>query len=96
MIEDDPVTFTHEGTEYRGTIGGINRRRPLEVGGFQEEPEIVLAVNVKNSQGGNLFGQDRPKVGDRITIGVKTYRIDRTELDSFEESLQMDLRSEHK
>jgi hypothetical protein len=96
MIEEDPVTFQFNGTEYRGAASGLNRRRPLEVGGFDEQPEITIAINIRNKDGDLVFGQDRPKVGSQITYKGKVYRVDRTEVDQFEECLQMDLRSASK
>lgn len=93
LIEEDPAYFTFNGTEYVGAISGVVRRRPLEMGGFDDQPELTLAVNLRNVAGDAVFGQDRPDVGDRITYQNKTYRIDRTEVDSFGECLQMDLRS---
>jgi hypothetical protein len=96
MIEDDPTTFTYAGAEYRGASSGINRRRPMEIGGFEDQPEMNLAVNLRDIDGGLIFGQDAPEVGDRITVGGIEYRIDRTEVDSMAECLQLDLRSKDK
>lgn len=96
MIEEDPVSFTFEGAEYRGSSSGLNMRKPLQLGGFEEMPELTIAVNLRDAVGDLVFGQDRPDVGDYITTGGVVYRIDRTEIDSFEECLQMDLRSKNK
>jgi hypothetical protein len=96
MIEEDPVNFIFAGTEYVGASSGINRSAPLEIGGFEDRPELKIAINLRDIDGSLVFGQDRPKVNDRITVGGKTYRIDRTEIDSLEECLQMDLRSKDK
>jgi hypothetical protein len=96
MIEEDPTAFIYNGTEYRGASSGINARRPLELGGFEDQPELTIAVNLRTAQGDLLFGQDRPDVNDRITVGGVEYRVDRTELDSLGECLQMDLRSKNK
>lgn len=96
MIEDDPTYFTYAGTEYIGASSGINAMRPLEIGGFEEAPELTIAINLKTIAGDNTFGQDNPEVGDRITVDEVEYRIEKTEIDSFGESLQMDLRSKHK
>lgn len=93
MISEDPTPFQFAGVEYVGIKSGINRRRPLEVGGFEDMPELTLVVNLRDGDGGLTFGQDRPTVGKYITIATTQYRIDRTEIDSYEECLQMDLRS---
>ncbi len=96
MIEDDPTTFQFNGTEYTGTSSGVIRRRPLEVGGFDDQPEISIAINIYDRTGADQFGANPPQVGDRITVGPKTYRIDRTEVDAMGECLQLDLRSKDK
>lgn len=96
MIEDDPVTFLFNGTEYTGTFSGVNRRRPLEIGGFEPDPDLVLVLNLRDRNGGDVFGQDKPSVGSRITINEVEYRVDRTEVDPLEECLQLDLRSKAK
>ena len=96
MIQDDPRTFQHGGTEYTGAASGLTRRRPLEIGGFEDQPEMVLIINLRDAHGGEVFPSVRPAVGDRVTVGAKTYRIESTEIDPFEECLQMDLRSKDK
>lgn len=96
MIEDDPTTFVFSTNEYRGACSGLNRRRPMEIGGFEDQPEMTLAVNLRDIEGGLVFGQDMPSIGDRITIGGVDYRVERTEVDSMGECLQMDLRSKDK
>lgn len=96
IIQDDPTSFEWKENEYTGTSSGVSARRPLEIGGFEDQPELTISINIKQLDGGDTFGQDIPKVGDRITVENVTYRIDRTEVDSFGECLQMDLRSQHK
>ena len=93
IIEDDPATFQFNGVEYRGTVSGINNSRPLEIGGFEERPELSIAINLKDAQGGLVFGQDRPVVGSRITYREILYRVDSIEIDSFQEAMQLNLRS---
>lgn len=93
IIEDDPALFQFEGTEYRGTASGVNRSRPLEIGGFEDRPELTIVINLKDANGAEVFGQDRPEVGDRITYRETEYRVDSTEVDSMEESIQLNLRS---
>ena len=93
MIEDDPALFQFNGVEYRGTLSGINRSRPLEVGGFTDLPQISIAINVKDAYGDNVFGQDRPRVGSRITYREAEYRVDSIEIDPQEEAMQLNLRS---
>jgi len=95
MIEDDPTPFQYGGTEYIGASSGINSRRPIEIGGFEDMPELTIAINLKNLDGSELFGPDRPGVNDQITVAGVVYRIERTEIDSSQECLQMDLRSNH-
>lgn len=92
MISEAPVTFTYNGIDYIGTVSGKNLRRPLEIGGFHEEPEVTIAINLKDAAGNSTF-EEAPSVGDTILIGSHTYRVDRTELDAFSEALQLDLRS---
>lgn len=96
LIGDAPTMFQFAGTEYTGALSGWNNRNPLEIGGYEPMPELTLAINLRNIEGDTVFGQDRPKAGDTITIQDVRYRIDRTEVDSFEECLQMDLRSINK
>lgn len=96
LIEDDPVTFQFEGVEYVGASSGIAARRPLEIGGFEEQPELTIVINLRRAEGDATFGQDMPQDGDRITVGERVYRVDRTEIDTHRECLQMDLRSPHK
>lgn len=93
MIEDDPALFQFNGVEYRGTISGINRSRPLEIGGFNDTPQISIAINLRDAQGDNVFGQDRPRVGSRITYRETEYRVDSTEIDTMEQAMQLNLRS---
>lgn len=93
IIEDAPALFEFKGAEYRGTASGINKSRPLEIGGFEDRPELTIVINLKDASGAEVFGQDRPDVGDRITYRGTTFRVDSTETDSFEEALQLNLRS---
>lgn len=92
MIAEAPVVFTFDGADYTGTVSGKNLRRPLEIGGFQEEPELTLVINLKDAAGNATFVQ-APVVGTDLRIGNHSYRVDRTELDEFSEALQLDLRS---
>lgn len=96
MIEDAPALFLFGGVEYRGTASGINRRRPLETFGFDDQPELTIAINIRDRYGAAVFGQDRPGIGSRITYQGTVYRVERTEIDCFDECLQMDLRSKDK
>ena len=96
LIEDDPQTFQFQDVEYRGASSGINHTHRLESGGFEQMPELTIAVNLRDINGDLTFGQDTPAAGDRITVNETEYRIDRTEIDSFRECLQMDLRSANK
>jgi len=96
MIDDDPVLFQFGGVEYMGASSGVNRRRPLEIGGFEDQPELSIAINLVNMEGDRVFGQDPPVVGSRITVNGIAYRVDRTEVDSFNECLQIDLKSKDK
>lgn len=95
MIADAPTVFTYDGLSYTGTVSGKNLRRTLELGGFQDEPEIVIVINLKDAAGNSTF-VEAPTVGDDIIIGSHTYRVDRTELDEFSQALQLDLRSPSK
>lgn len=95
MIADAPTVFTFNGNDYTGAVSGKNLRRPLELGGFQDEPEITLVVALKNDDGSPAF-LPAPAVGDALLIGSHTYRVERTELDEFSQALQLDLRSPNK
>lgn len=92
MIDEAPITFTYDGADYIGTVSGKNLRRPLEMGGFQEEPDLTIAINLKDAAGNSIF-VEAPSVGDDIILGSHAYRVDRTEIDEFSEALQLDLRS---
>jgi len=96
LIREDPVPFQFEGVEYVGASSGIAARKPLEIGGFEEQPELTIVINLRTREGDAVFGQDMPQEGKRVTVREVVYRIDRTEIDSVQESLQMDLRSPHK
>jgi hypothetical protein len=95
MISDAPQVFTFQGQEYTGTISGQNMKRELELGGFEEGPEITLVISIVDADGARPF-VTLPIVGQQITIGTKAYRIDRTEVDPFNVGFQMDLRSAHR
>lgn len=92
MIAEWPVPFMYGGVEYIGTVSGKNTRRPLEIGGFQTEPEVTIVINLKDAAGNPTFAE-APSIGDDIIIGNTRYAVDRTELDEFSEALQLDLRS---
>ena len=92
IVADLPMAFTFNGTDYTGTISGINATKPLEIGGFEELPEITLIVNLKDAAGGAVFST-RPEVNDRITIDDIDYRVMRTEFDPLAVALQMDLKT---
>jgi hypothetical protein len=95
MIADAPVEFTFNGLVFVGTCSGKSFRRPLEMGGFEDEPDVTLVTPLKTPERAPVFGI-APAVGDYILIGQTTYKVDRTELDEFSESLQLDLRSAKK
>lgn len=95
MIDDAPVSFIFEDATYTGTRSGIAARKPLEVGGFQEEPSLSLAINLADKFGTPTF-TTQPDIGGKVTIGGTVYRIDRVEIDEFGVSLQMDLITPHK
>ena len=90
MISDAPVTFTFNGASYTGTYSGIDRRRPLEIGGFSDEPTITLAVALKDSLQVSVFSA-APAEGDQVTISGTAYRVVSTETDMFGEGLELSL-----
>lgn len=92
IIAEWPVQFVFGGNTYTGTVSGKNSRKPLEIGGFQDEPEISLVINLKDASGNPTFEQ-APATGNDLIIGNHVYRIERMELDEFSQSLQFDLRS---
>jgi len=95
IIALDPVTFTFGGTDYTGTRSGKNLRQPLELGGFQDEPELTLVVALTDENGSPTI-DPLPEVGEKVTIAGTVYRIDRTERDAEGAGYQMDLRSANK
>lgn len=95
IIADDPVTFVFAGEEYTGTRSGMNRRHTLEIGGFDDMPELTIAVCLKYADGSPTF-VNNPALGERIRVNGIDYRIDRTEIDAAGVSFQMDLRSDTK
>jgi hypothetical protein len=95
MIADAPVTATIEGTEYTGTYTGVVKRRPLEIGGFQEEPEVSIVFSLYDSSGIEVFST-RPAIGSQVVIGSRPYRVVRSEVDPFEIGIQLDLTTPHK
>lgn len=94
LIADAPQVFVFEGVEYIGTISGANNRRKLEIGGFDEMPEMTLVIALKDADGAATF-DGLPEVNEKVTVGTVTYRIERTEIDPFNAGFQMDLRSQH-
>ena len=77
-------------------VTGLTSRRPLEIGGFQDEPEITISVsNIDLETGGCVFST-LPEVGTVALFGGENYRIDRIEEDSFSSDVLMDLRSPSK
>lgn len=90
MIADSTVTFTFDGVDYVGTQSGLTQRKPLEIGGFQEEPALTIVIQLADQYGTATF-TTQPSIGDRITVNGVTYRVDRTELDEHRVALQMDL-----
>lgn len=95
IIAENPVIFTFNGTDYTGTRGGLNLRQPLELGGFQDEPEITLVVAISQADG-SLTMNPLPEVNEQITIAGAAYRVERTERDAEGAGYQMDLRSANK
>lgn len=95
IIAADPVTFTYNGAEYIGTRSGLNYRQTLELGGFQDEPEMSLVIAQFDQYNAPTI-EPLPSIGEKITIGTKVYRIDRIERDAEGVAYQMDLRSQNK
>jgi hypothetical protein len=93
LIAEDPAYFTFNGTQYVGAVSGLKRKRPNTIGGFDDMPELTAVFNLRNKSGDLVFGQNRPKAGDRITYRDRLYRIDVDEPDSFEECLELQLTS---
>lgn len=96
MIEDDPVSFDFDGATYQGTSSGVSKKTPLEIGGFEPQPELTIAVNLHNLDGDDVFTSGAPTEGDTITVDNISYRVDRTETDPTGECLQLDLRSAYR
>ncbi len=96
LISDDPVEFVFQSQTYTGTKGGLSRQKPLEIGGFEPAPDLVLVVNLYALDGSSTFASGNPSAGSYVTVGGVEYRVDRTEVDTFGECLQMDLRSKAK
>lgn len=92
IIAESPVTFTFNGTDYTGTRSGLNLRQPLEIGGFQDVPELTLVVSIYQADG-SLTMNPLPEVNEQVTIAGTNYRIERTERDAEGVGYQMDLRS---
>ena len=95
IIADVGVTFYHGGLEYVGTRGALVSASNLQTGGFLEEPDLSLTINLEDEDGDDVFTTE-PVVGDQITIGSSTYRIEKTHRDEFASALQMDLTTTHK
>lgn len=95
IIAENPTRFTYRGSEYTGMVSGKTLRRPLEIGGFQDEPEIILVISRQDNSGNSILPQ-LPAVGELITIGRTTYRIESTEVDPFDCGYQLNLRSGNK
>jgi hypothetical protein len=92
MINDAPQEFYFNGEKFIGAISGQTERKALEVGGFDEEPELTLVIAIRDEYGA-LTMPALPVIGESIRIGTNTYRVDRTEIDQFNAGFQMDLRS---
>lgn len=95
MVADAPQPFTWNDQDYVGAISGQTVRKRLEIGGFDEEPEMILVVALRDEVGAKVF-VTLPTVGEKVTVGTRQYRIDKTEIDQFNTALQLDLRSTNK
>lgn len=95
MVSDAPQLFTWNGQEYIGAISGQSVRKRLEIGGFDEEPEMSLVIALRDEVGSPVF-VTLPTVGEKVTVGTRQYRIDKTEIDQFNTAFQLDLKSIHK
>jgi hypothetical protein len=95
LIGDAEQVFTFQGSDYSGRITPLGMTRPLEVGGFQEEPTLSLLVALITAEGNRTFGT-RPAVGDRVTVQGKDYRILSINTDNLGAFMSIDLTSVHK
>lgn len=95
IVGDAPQEFTFQDSKYTGRIGLLSQVKRLEIGGFQEEPTLTLVVALSDATGNRTFGT-RPKIGDRLTIATKEYRVVRSETDPFESMLTLDLATPEK
>ncbi len=95
IIADVPQVFVFQGQEYTGSISGTNRTRKLEVGGFDDMPELSIAICLRQSDGTDTF-VNAPVTGNRIRVNGIDYRVDRSEVDALRVGLRLDLRKDTK
>ena len=85
-IDDLPVDFTVNGTDYTGTTSAITKSRPLETGGFMEEYDLEL---VAICQDFTDAGATVPGPGALVTIDGTSYRVARTVKDALGAAVSM-------
>jgi hypothetical protein len=77
-------------------ITGLSERKALEIGGFQEEPTMTIVIQLKDPDTGADIFSSLPNLNETVSLGGRTYRIERTEKDPFGYTMQMDLVTPHK
>ena len=77
-------------------ITGLVQRSTLEVGGFQEEPLVTIAIQLRDPETGAEKFVSPPEVNDLAMLAGRNYRIERTEKDQFGYTMQIDLVTPHK
>jgi len=98
MFRDFPAdTVTIDGGEIQCIVlSGLSKRSALEIGGFQEEPTVTIAIQLRDPETGAEIFTSLPEPNDTATLAGRTYRIDRTESDPYGYTMQLDLVTPHK
>ncbi len=95
IISDVPQVFVFKDQEYTGSVSGTSRTRRLEVGGFDDAPDLSLVVSLKKDDGTATF-VNAPVCGDRIRVNGIDYRVDRSDIDALLVGYRIDLRKDTK
>jgi len=77
-------------------LTSTGRRRPLEIGGFQDEPEVIIAISNFDPETGERVFPIIPTVGTSVLLAGETYRIDRIEESAYGNDVVMELRTPNK
>lgn len=92
-IADDPVTFTFNETDYTGTRGVLKLGEEFIAGGVLAEPALSLLICLQDGAGNDVFEENEPANGHKITVDDVDYQVKMVTEDQWGVALQIDLES---